>query len=260
MGVVDRGRPQSIPVLLGRVCRGRARSRGDFDPAIDDTDFDWLPQFTASAAVSVLRDHADRRPAFRVPRRSKRRLASGSRIRRRPKKSCASGAAARSPGWTTWPENRHMITADGQSFIAFRKHAGVAIALGDPVGPPDAIAPAIDDFIALCDRAALVPVLLLLHPRHHLGHRRAGLAECAGRRGQPDRPAAAGVQGQEVAGHPDRAEPGRQGGRHVPDGHARRRAVVAGPAGGGAVPGVAGGQGTPRDGLHPGRCRRGAGP
>ena len=31
------------------------------------------------------------------------------------------------------------------------------VALGDPVGPPDAIAPAIDDFIALCDRAALVP-------------------------------------------------------------------------------------------------------
>ena len=54
---------------------------------------------------------------------------------------------------TTWPENRHMITADGQSYIAFRKHAGVAIALGDPVGPPGAAAATINDFIALCDSA-----------------------------------------------------------------------------------------------------------
>ena len=71
-----------------------------------------------------------------------------------------------------WPDNRHMITADGQSFIAFRKHAGVAIALGDPVGPPDAIAPTIDDFIALCDQAALVPYFFSCTQRHHLGHRR----------------------------------------------------------------------------------------
>jgi lysylphosphatidylglycerol synthetase-like protein (DUF2156 family) len=60
---------------------------------------------------------------------------------------------------TTWPENRHMITADGQSYLAFRKHAGVAIALGDPVGPPGSIGSTINDFVQLCDRAAMVPYI-----------------------------------------------------------------------------------------------------
>ena len=60
---------------------------------------------------------------------------------------------------TTWPENRHMVTEDGQSYLAFRKHAGVAIALGDPVGPPGSAAATIADFVRLCDRTALVPYL-----------------------------------------------------------------------------------------------------
>jgi lysylphosphatidylglycerol synthetase-like protein (DUF2156 family) len=60
---------------------------------------------------------------------------------------------------TTWPENRHMVTADGQSYIAFRKHAGVAVALGDPVGPPGSAGATIKDFVALCDKTAVVPYL-----------------------------------------------------------------------------------------------------
>ena len=52
------------------------------------------------------------------------------------------------------------------------------------------------------------PLHLLLHGPDGGGDHRPGLAECAGRRGQPDRPAPTGVQRQEVAGHPNRAEQG----------------------------------------------------
>lgn len=52
-----------------------------------------------------------------------------------------------------------MITADGQSYFAFRKHAGVAVALGDPVGQPGSTAATVNDFVELCDKAGLVPYI-----------------------------------------------------------------------------------------------------
>ena len=90
---------------------------------------------------------------------------------------------------TTWPENRHMITEDGQSYIAFRKHAGVAVALGDPVGPPGLCRVHDQRLHPAVRQGGHGAVHLLLHQGDRLGHRRARLAERAGRRGQPDRPA-----------------------------------------------------------------------
>ena len=52
-----------------------------------------------------------------------------------------------------------MITEDGESYVAFRKHAGVAVALGDPVGPPGSAASTVNDFVDLCDKAGLVPYI-----------------------------------------------------------------------------------------------------
>lgn len=60
---------------------------------------------------------------------------------------------------TTWPRMRHMVTADGTGFIGFREHAGVAIALGDPVGPAGAEEDVIEEFLARCEAADLIPFL-----------------------------------------------------------------------------------------------------
>ncbi len=99
------------------------------------------------------------RSAFRVPRRSKRRLATSTSQPEVAKELLVTYGGSTISWMTTWPENRHMVTEDGQSYLAFRKHAGVAIALGDPVGPPGSAAATVADFIRLCDRTALVPYL-----------------------------------------------------------------------------------------------------
>jgi lysylphosphatidylglycerol synthetase-like protein (DUF2156 family) len=60
---------------------------------------------------------------------------------------------------TTWPENSHFFAPDGRSFIAYRRHAGVAIALGDPVGPAGSRAGTIAAFTEMCDGSGLVPCM-----------------------------------------------------------------------------------------------------
>src|SRR5664279_4796652 len=128
------------------------------DPG-DDLTLDGLPQFFASAVLysALLVVLILGRRAFRVPRRSKRRLASGTSNADTAKELLRKWGGSTISWMTTWPENRHMITADGESYIAFRKHAGVAVALGDPVGPPGSTQTTINDFVALCDGAGLIP-------------------------------------------------------------------------------------------------------
>ena len=58
---------------------------------------------------------------------------------------------------TTWPENRYLALDDG--YVAYRLHAGVAVALGDPVGPTEARAAALDEYRATAERAGWVPCL-----------------------------------------------------------------------------------------------------
>ncbi len=129
-----------------------------FSPDADIT-IDGLPQIIASGAlyVSFLVVLILGRSAFRVPRRSKRRMASGSSHADIAKDLLRQWGGSTISWMTTWPENRHMITEDGQSYIAFRKHAGVAVALGDPVGPPGTAEATIRSFAQLCDGAGLVP-------------------------------------------------------------------------------------------------------
>lgn len=57
---------------------------------------------------------------------------------------------------TTWPENRYLPTGDG-GIVAYRVHAGVAVALGDPI-TGDA-ATALDEFRAHAERTGRVPCL-----------------------------------------------------------------------------------------------------
>ncbi|GAA4861382.1 DUF2156 domain-containing protein [Actinomycetospora straminea] len=99
------------------------------------------------------------RHAFAVPSRR--------RLRRR------SGAAAGGPevarealhrhggstlSWmATWPENRYLQHADG--ITAYRAHAGVAVALGDPIVAPADRSAALEDFRAMAERSGWVPCL-----------------------------------------------------------------------------------------------------
>jgi len=125
------------------------------------TDINGVPQLLAGATLylAFLVVLILGRRAFRVPRRSKRRLASGTSHADTAKELLRRWGGSTISWMTTWPENRHMITADGQSYLAFRKHAGVAIALGDPVGPPGSAEATIKDFVQLCDGTGMVPYI-----------------------------------------------------------------------------------------------------
>jgi len=159
IAVVLSGFQVFFAVLLGALLVVVALVAGS-DPDADIT-IDGAPQFLASGVLytAYLIMLIAGRSAFRVPRRSKRRLATSSSNPDTAKDLLRRWGGDTISWMTTWPENRHMITADGESYLAFRKHAGVAIALGDPVGPPGTAGSTINDFIQLCDRAGLVPYI-----------------------------------------------------------------------------------------------------
>ncbi|WP_406209789.1 DUF2156 domain-containing protein [Kitasatospora sp. NBC_01560] len=64
---------------------------------------------------------------------------------------------------TTWPDNSYFFPdapdGDGESYLAYRVHAGVAVALGDPVGAEGSRAGTITRFAGMCDHQGLVPCL-----------------------------------------------------------------------------------------------------
>lgn len=98
------------------------------------------------------------RSAFRTPRKSRRRLATDVSAPDTAKVLLRKYGGNTISWMTTWPENFHLVTADGESYLAFRRHAGVAVALGDPVGPPGSTEATLQSFVDLCDKAALVPI------------------------------------------------------------------------------------------------------
>ena len=128
---------------------------------IDDFTTEGVAQFAADSIIwlAYLVLLIRGRRSFRVPRRGKRRLATSTSQPDTAQELLRQWGGSTLSWMTTWPENRHMVTADGQSYLAFRKHAGVAIALGDPVGPPGSAAATLNDFVQLCDRTAMVPYL-----------------------------------------------------------------------------------------------------
>ncbi|ONI83218.1 hypothetical protein ALI144C_16745 [Actinosynnema sp. ALI-1.44] len=58
---------------------------------------------------------------------------------------------------TTWPSNKYFVRADGRSYLAYRRHARVAVALGDPIAPDGTAADTVTEFAAMCENSGLVP-------------------------------------------------------------------------------------------------------
>ncbi len=127
-----------------------------------DVTVDRAPLFVADALMwtALLAVLVIGRGAFRVPTRRHRRR----NARATSDVEAATALLERHGGstlaWmTTWPDNAHFFAPDGDSFIAYRRHAGVGIALGDPVGPPGSADRTIGEFTAMCDANALTPCL-----------------------------------------------------------------------------------------------------
>jgi len=58
---------------------------------------------------------------------------------------------------TTWKHMSYLRTETG--IVAYQRHAGIALALADPLGPPEGRAQSVREFIAASERAGLVPCL-----------------------------------------------------------------------------------------------------
>ncbi|MCR6484509.1 DUF2156 domain-containing protein [Amycolatopsis sp. OK19-0408] len=124
-----------------------------------DYDTTGLPLFfvdnllwTVELVVLVIAQHAFRTPS----RRRLRRHAQG------PGPALARTLLDRHGGstlsWMTmWPRNTYFVRADGRSYLAYRKHAGVAVALGDPIAPDGTAAATVTEFTAMCENSGLVP-------------------------------------------------------------------------------------------------------
>lgn len=60
---------------------------------------------------------------------------------------------------TTWPEMRYYFTADGRGYVGYERHAGVALALSDPVVPAGTVAAAVAEFTTRAEQGGLTPCL-----------------------------------------------------------------------------------------------------
>ena len=99
------------------------------------------------------------RRAWQVPSRRKRRATGGVADR-----DTAVGLLEANGGGTvswmaTWPDNQWFVTPDGTACVAWQQHAGVAIGLGDPIGPAEGRADALTEFGRRSETAGLVACL-----------------------------------------------------------------------------------------------------
>jgi len=74
-----------------------------------------------------------------------------------------------------WPDKSYFFSSTRRSFIAYRVAAGIALALGDPVGPPDEIKDVIRDFLRLCEENDWSPVFYQTTADYLFHYRSLGL-------------------------------------------------------------------------------------
>jgi len=102
------------------------------------------------------------RSAFAVPsRRRLRRRAGGTATGPQVAREALHRHGGSTLSWmTTWPENRYLVHGAGDGGItAYRVHAGVAVALGDPIVDPGDRAAALEEFRAAAEGSGWVPCL-----------------------------------------------------------------------------------------------------
>ncbi|TQL54281.1 rhomboid family intramembrane serine protease [Subtercola boreus] len=100
------------------------------------------------------------RGAYRVPWRRSRRIVRQTTDARRTPLAILTNDGGGTLSWMTmWDENQYFVTADGQSFVAYQRRSGVALALGDPIGPADRLGATIAEWVAECERIGLAPAL-----------------------------------------------------------------------------------------------------
>ncbi|MGK9148188.1 rhomboid family intramembrane serine protease [Plantibacter flavus] len=116
--------------------------------------------WVAQAVVLVLSRHAFRVAANQTRRRlpgaigpgGRRARARAAELLREYGGGPLSASALRS-------ENRVFVTADGTHAVAYQQHAGVALALGEPIGPAGATQRVVTEFAAAAERVGLTPAV-----------------------------------------------------------------------------------------------------
>ncbi len=73
------------------------------------------------------------------------------------------------------PDKYHYLAAGGRATVAYRVVSGVAIAAGDPIGPPEVMEAAIDEFLTYCRRHDWTPCFYEVCSRHLAAYRRRGM-------------------------------------------------------------------------------------
>ncbi|WP_216364128.1 phosphatidylglycerol lysyltransferase domain-containing protein [Subtercola boreus] len=100
------------------------------------------------------------RGAYRVPWRRSRRIVRQTTDARKTPLAILTNDGGGTLSWMTmWDENQYFVTADGESFVAYQRRSGVALALGDPIGPADKLGATIAEWVAECERIGLAPAL-----------------------------------------------------------------------------------------------------
>lgn len=101
------------------------------------------------------------RRAFRVPlrRRVRRRTAAVTIDKATATRLLEQHGGSTLSWMATWPENTWYRPEGGDSFVAYQRHAGVAIGLGDPVGPPAERADTVQEYARMCELSGWVPCL-----------------------------------------------------------------------------------------------------
>lgn len=100
------------------------------------------------------------RRSFRVPIRRRivgSQVGEDAQTRARALLTTVGGSTM---SWMTlWPEMRYYFTRDGRGYVGYQRHAGIALALADPVVPAGTIADAVSEFTAEAERGGLTPCL-----------------------------------------------------------------------------------------------------
>ncbi|MFR9801227.1 bifunctional lysylphosphatidylglycerol flippase/synthetase MprF [Pseudonocardia sp. RS010] len=112
--------------------------------------------------IAVLVVLLSNRRAFRVPirRRLPGGLAASEGDALERARTLLQSVGGSTMSWMTlWPEMHFYFLRDGRGYVGYQRHAGIALALADPVAPPGTIAAAVTEFTEDAERGGLTPCL-----------------------------------------------------------------------------------------------------